>query len=122
MPDMKLCAPAENPPACASCGGQYPDRRHVDFGSAWDGPVLNQLEVAVQGATPMTVDDLKVCESCVREAMHVLQLADMDVPKVRKLQSDVERLQAMNDSQGRYIQTLEESVAAKSVVRRKVPA
>jgi hypothetical protein len=41
---------------------------------------------------------------------------------VRKLQSDVERLQAMNDSQGRYIQTLEESVAAKSVVRRKVPA
>jgi hypothetical protein len=29
------------PTMCSACFGQYPDRNHVDFEAAWDGPVIN---------------------------------------------------------------------------------
>src|SRR5882757_6391471 len=51
------------PPACAACYGQDPKARHVDFEAAYDGPVLNAT-----GEAPMQVDDLIICENCVRNA------------------------------------------------------
>jgi hypothetical protein len=43
---IRLCSP---PAACSSCYGQYPQRRHVDFGASWDGRAHNDaLAKAVQ--------------------------------------------------------------------------
>jgi hypothetical protein len=60
---------AETPPThCASCFGQYPDRRHIDFGAYWDGPVFARDEGDVAGGAPIAVDDLVICEECLRAA------------------------------------------------------
>jgi hypothetical protein len=54
---------AHTPPvACASCFAQYPDKVHVDFESTWDGPVINN------DGTNYSVDDLVICEDCMRAA------------------------------------------------------
>ncbi len=54
---------AETPPRyCASCYGQYPDKRHVDFESAFDGPVFKDK------GTNYPVDDLIICEDCLAAA------------------------------------------------------
>ncbi len=112
---MKVCGP---PVACAACGGQYIDRRHVDFGSAWDGPVINQLEVAVNGAIAMAIDDLIVCENCVRNAAEVLKMDDISAPALQKVLVELEAVKAMNASQANLIESLQRTVAAKENVRK----
>lgn len=64
------------PTGCASCGGQYPDRRHIDFSAAYDGPVLNQEQVIATGVTPVAIDDLVICDECIRAAAALLGLID----------------------------------------------
>ncbi len=68
---------AERPPvACASCNGQYPDRQHVDFGAGYDGPVLNEAEVIANGTMNMQIDELIICDECLRAAAALLGLAE----------------------------------------------
>ena len=67
---------AETPPvACASCFGQYTDRRHVDFGAAYEGPVLPSGE-ETKGVVGVVVDDLIVCEECLRAAAALIGMED----------------------------------------------
>jgi hypothetical protein len=65
------------PPACASCSGQYVERRHVDFGAAFDGPTFPAPE-SIAGGKVMTVDDLVVCEECIKAAARLLDLVDAE--------------------------------------------
>lgn len=64
---MKLADTA--PAYCAGCYGQKPDERHVDFEAAFDGHVVKP---AGDGYDAVSVDDLVLCESCVRAAMALL--------------------------------------------------
>jgi hypothetical protein len=58
---------AEIPPVCcAVCYQQNPDRIHVDTDAAYDGPLLD-----VSGARH-SVDDIVVCEDCVRAMASML--------------------------------------------------
>jgi hypothetical protein len=52
------------PPYCASCFNK-PEGRCVDFEAAYDGPVI-------PGAVATPVDDLIICEDCLKEAFDVL--------------------------------------------------
>jgi hypothetical protein len=109
---------AETPPvACASCGGQYPDRRHVDFGAAWDGPVVNQLDVVAKGVTPMQIDDLVVCENCILEAAGALKMQDVKAPTLVALQDKIAELETLNYGQRNYISKLERTVMAKGEIK-----
>jgi hypothetical protein len=66
----------EHPPfVCSSCGCQHIDSRHVDFGAAWDGPVLEVPESTNKHA----VDDLIICERCLRESYVALAFDDRPV-------------------------------------------
>lgn len=49
---------------CAACY-QFTNKRLVDMSAAFDGPVLEN---------GMTIDDLILCEDCVRSAVQVLEL------------------------------------------------
>lgn len=49
---------------CAACY-QFSNGPHVDMSAAFDGPVLEN---------GMTIDDLILCEGCVRSAVQALQL------------------------------------------------
>lgn len=106
------------PVACAGCGGQYVDRRHVDFEAAWDGPVLNALEVVTEGITVSQVDDLVVCETCLRDAFRLLEFNALSDDERMDLTVENARLRAQNAGQARYIEQLERTVAAKPPERR----
>lgn len=70
---------AERPPvACASCRGQYTDRQHVDFGADYDGPVLNAEQVIQLGTPNVQIDELVICDECMRAGAALLGLADND--------------------------------------------
>lgn len=115
---MKVCAPHENPPRCSSCGQAKPTEEHVDFGSAWDGPVINQLEVAVEGATPIQIDDLKVCRTCIHDAVKTLQ---MQIPptRERELILQVEEQKALNGGQRAYLEQIERALQTKPKVKAR---
>lgn len=49
---------------CAACY-QFDNGPHVDMSAAFDGPVLEN---------GMTIDDLILCENCVRSAVQALEL------------------------------------------------
>lgn len=67
---------AERPPvACSSCNGQYTDRRHVDFGAAYDGPVLPS-GAETRGVVGIAVDDLIVCDECLTAAARLIGMED----------------------------------------------
>jgi hypothetical protein len=109
---VKVCDTHDNPHRCSSCGQAKPTEEHVDFGAAWDGPVYNQLEVAVEGATPMQIDDLKVCKTCILDAMKTLQ---MQIPRDREheLILQIEEQKALNGGQRGYLEQLERALQVK---------
>lgn len=63
------------PPYCSACFQQKPQQRHVDFGASWDGPVLEALAGAV-GVIGQSIDELIVCEDCVKDAARKIGLVD----------------------------------------------
>lgn len=67
------------PVQCSVCFQQQPDLLHVDMDAAYDGPVLD-----VSGARH-SIDDIIVCETCVRAANSML-------PEARELQDRYDTL------------------------------
>lgn len=57
---MKL---ADSITYCSSCFGQYLDRKHVDLEAYYDGPVMLGKD-----DNPVSIDDLILCEDCLKEA------------------------------------------------------
>jgi hypothetical protein len=57
------------PVACASCYGQYVDRRHVDFGASTDGAVLAGPS-NIAGGKGQSIDEVIVCDECLAAAAH----------------------------------------------------
>jgi hypothetical protein len=50
---------------CSACFNQQPDKLHIDFEAAWDGPVK-------EGAIKVPIDDLYICEDCLKSAYGLL--------------------------------------------------
>lgn len=79
-PDVSLL---ETPPVrCSGCWGQYPERRHVDFESHWEGPTFREGVMGEDGEVSNTInvsiDDLILCEDCLRVAAKLIGLVDPD--------------------------------------------
>jgi len=84
----------KRPPYCAGCYG-HPEGRYVDFEAAYDGAV-------VPGAPAnQPVDDLILCEGCLKEAFRILDPEDQ--------RETIEALES-------HVATLEEDVAAKDKI------
>jgi hypothetical protein len=95
------------PVHCASCYNQQPQMVHVDFMAAYDGPVI-------PGSPPVSIDDLVVCEICVKAAGRVLGMKEADEPsEVEKLKEQLKETRAKLRGAEDYIGKLEISVAAK---------
>jgi len=92
------------PSACSSCYGQYPERLHIDFGAAFDGPVL----FGKDGATLGQVDELIICDECLRAGADLLGL---------RSQGDLEAQVATLDA---HAMTLAEKLAGAMVYIRKI--
>lgn len=115
---------AETPPVvCSACYGQYPQRRHVDFDSAWDGPVFNQeIDTGDGGKRDKienSIDELVLCENCLADAAKLLGFGGpRALERIEELEGRVEHAeeQARRDQQEN--QRLREVVAK----REEVPA
>lgn len=107
------------PPRCSSCFQAQPHLRHVDFEASYDGPVVplhaNENLVGVQG---VSIDDLILCETCVRTAAELLGLVDPDFVTAERdmLKTGNEVLVAKLQARDAYITTLEAAVANKQDV------
>jgi hypothetical protein len=62
------------PPACSGCFQQKLTVRHVDFDVAYDGPSMMNPQGGHQ-----PIDDLILCEDCLRTAGALVGLGDVDV-------------------------------------------
>jgi len=80
----------EMPAFCSGCHGQTPDYRHIDFESYWDGPVLD-----LANGMKQCIDDLILCEQCVKEAAHMLGWMDAKRQQLetKRLQDELETAQ-----------------------------
>lgn len=113
---MKLASPP--PVVCSSCYGQYPQRQHVDFESAWDGPTftegLHQGDEVVTNLV-VSVDDLVICEDCLREAGKLVGLGDVDTIQrdLEQLEQHAQELRERLAGQADYIDRLEKAAEAR---------
>ena len=87
------------PVHCSSCFQQDPSRRHVDFEASYDGPVF------AEGAAKVAIDDLIICEECLRNGARLLGLVDPDGTAQER-----DRLLATNQRLADQITTLERSL------------
>lgn len=84
----------KRPPYCAGCYG-HREGRYVDFEAAYDG-------ATIPGApSNVPVDDLILCEGCLREAFRILDPEDQ--------RQSIEGLEG-------HVKALEEDVAAKDKI------
>jgi hypothetical protein len=93
---IHLVEPA--PPRCSSCWQQKPQKRHIDFGASWDGPTFPPFD-NVAGGVVSTIDDLIICEDCIRDAAKLIGLGEHArlQQQLAELEQANERLHARND-------------------------
>lgn len=107
---------AESPPiACSSCGGQYTDRAHVDFGAGWDGPMVAPGDVA--GGKMIAVDDLVICDECLRYAAGLVGMGDT-AELEHRVDGLNERLTDTGQRLGKALEAVEKLKAALSAVEQ----
>ena len=104
---------ASRPPiACAGCHGQHPDRDHVDFRTAIDGPVVNAADPRVG-----RIDWVVLCEKCVTRAFELLPEQRLER---ENLQRTVAQLEERCEAAENFASTLESSGAAVEAARERV--
>ena len=82
--------------ACSACYNAS-DHRHVDMNAAFDGPVLSN---------GMVIDDLILCEPCVKNAVDALDLNE-SANVVALAESRVREAEAEAEKWKRYAKSLE---------------
>jgi hypothetical protein len=109
---IHLADPA--PPHCSGCFQQKPQERHVDFGAAYDGPVVPALEGTV-GVVGHVIEDLILCETCIAEAGKLVDLGNAAALTAERdqLEAGNRELRAKNAGLTDYVAKLEAAVAAK---------
>lgn len=104
---------AQRPPTyCSSCFGQHPQERHIDFGSYWDGPVVQPRDT-ITGTEQVQIDDLVICENCIKRAAAVLGLVNAPdlVEENRTLAAKLRRTLQRNSDLARAARRLNDALA-----------
>ncbi len=97
-------------PYCASCFGAYPERRHVDFDAFYEGPVIDE-----DSGLRQTVDDLIICEECLRGAAKLLGFTHEQegAKRIEELEAQAADDGVTLRTQADYISRLESTIQAK---------
>ena len=95
------------PLKCSCCYGQYVDREHVDFVSAYEGPLLDK-------ANPRGghIDWLVLCDECIRLA-YALLADDERGEKIKELAAENTRLRAEARRHEAFAGKLQEALSLK---------
>ena len=93
---------ADKPAYCASCF-QQENTRYVDFEAAYDGPVIPGTP------EPIPVDDLILCEGCLREAFRILDPHDQR-ERIKELEAELEAKDGEIAAKDRIIKGAESTI------------
>lgn len=113
------------PAACSCCYQAKPDQPHVDFEVAYDGPTIPgqviQGDGDVTNGVPVVIDDLILCEQCLRSAAGLVGMVNPD-----ETQAELEQLRESNRllteklrGQEDYTSKLQTALGAKPEPARK---
>ena len=102
------------PPHCSGCFQQKPEQTHVDFGAAYDGPVVPALEGSV-GVVGHVIEDLILCEDCLGTAAALVGLGNAAALTAERdqLEAGNRELRAQLAGFKDYTAKLEAALAAK---------
>jgi hypothetical protein len=118
-PAAKIHLTDRPPVACASCNGQYPDRRHVDFSAGYEGMTLPpEAQAHIAGAKHVHVDDLIICEECLTSAAAALGLGDTSIAEGERddaVEAAVEMSERLRGAVA-YIKTLENAASQRETL------
>ena len=106
--------PTTLPMYCSACFGQYPERRHIDFDAACDrgyaavmtkGRSLGEQSNAV----PVAMDDLILCEDCLKDGAYKLGMIDGEEAQRRQanLEARLEVTEGLVKREEAYVERLE---------------
>lgn len=111
---MRIAEP--NPPYCSSCHVSWPEFKHVDFDTVYDGPVVGGDPEAGIPGTP--IDDLVLCERCLRDAGALVGLVPEGDGEARAIQLEAELADANleNGRLARYVASLRRALDEKPEV------
>lgn len=107
------------PAACSGCFLAKPELVHVDFEVAWDGPTFPDGVMTGDGVivnvVAAQIDDLVLCEECLRAAAAHVGLSDPDEAK-----ADLEQIRTVNQTLAEknlglaeYVKRLEQALAVR---------
>jgi uncharacterized coiled-coil protein SlyX len=120
---------ADPPPShCSACFAQNPGRTHVDFNVSWDGPVIPGGVMGEDGelhpGPQVTIDDLIICEPCLRRAAELIGLVDPQVEQdhLDELDGQLQELKERLAGQAGYIDKLEKAAEARGRLQDKLTA
>lgn len=99
----------KTPVKCSSCFGQYPDRPHVDFESAYDGPQIDP-----ENPRRGHIDWLVICSDCIQAAAGFLPEERDALEQLRQENESVKQALAEADN---YIDQLESAHSARPASR-----
>ena len=95
------------PLKCSCCYGQYPKREHVDFVSAYEGPLLDP-----KNPRGGHIDWLVLCDECIRNAYNLLK-DDERGEKIKELAAENTRLRAEARQHEAFAEKLQEALNLK---------
>jgi hypothetical protein len=103
---MKIANPT--PAYCACCFTQKIGTRHIDFEAYFDGPVIDPGNGMKQ-----TIDDLILCEDCVRTAAKFIGMVDNEEAneELAKLRAEVNQLRALRARNAQKLSRIEKALA-----------
>ena len=101
--------PAELPVYCSACACQDKTKRHVDFDAACDRGYGADEAVAV------SMDDLIICETCLRSAAGLVGMIDDTEPveKIAVLERRLAEEQKRADKASSYAERMEQALATR---------
>lgn len=122
-----------SPAYCSGCFQAKPGSRHVDFDVAWDGPTVAEGIAAGDGeitqTVAVTIDDLILCEDCLRAAAALIGLADQEqlAAQVSQLEDGnrnlTERVRGLEDHNKKLVDALDSKPeSGRRTSRQKVAA
>jgi hypothetical protein len=104
---------AKTPIACAGCFAQYPDRLHVDYRAAFDGP-----QVPGSGPRSPHISWVTICEKCLRDGVALLPEEKGRVDALEQRIVDLEEQLKQTEA---YADRVEDALASRPASRAAKP-
>lgn len=100
--------PSNLPQYCSACFGQDSTLRHIDFGAACDRGFYGN-----DPATHITMDDLVLCENCLRSGANLLGMVDEDQQKISMLEARLDLRERELKQARSYSETMEDALSKR---------